>query len=77
MKKKTQAASKSTAERLVRRLRQLEKEWPEGYWLFAASGTLCLMREKSDGRATGAHGGMDPDDIVASFDGIPNDGGDW
>ncbi len=61
---------------LIRRLRQLEKDWPKGYWLFSANGELYLMREKREGRATGIHGAMDQDDIVAELN-IPNDGGDW
>ena len=71
------AANEATLRRLVRRLRQIERDWPEGYWLFSASGSLHLMREKPEGRATGARGGMDQTDIVETFSGIPNDGGDW
>ena len=73
----SEARNEGSLRRLVRRLRQIERDWPEGYWLFSASGTLHLMREKPDGRTTGACGGMDRDDIVESFSGIPNDGGDW
>jgi len=68
---------KNALSKLIKHLRQLEQEWPDGYWLFSASGTLHLMREKPRGRATGINGGMDQKDIVATFDGIPNDGGDW
>ena len=71
------AANEATLRRLVRRLRQIERDWPEGYWLFSASGSLNLMREKPEGRATRARGGMDQTDIVETFSGIPNDGGDW
>ena len=70
-------ADDDTLRRLVRRLHRIESDWPEGYWLFSGSGVLYLMKEKPEGRTTGIKGGMDQNDIVAKFNGIPNDGGDW
>jgi len=62
---------------VVRALRKLEKRWPRGFWLFAASGTLCLMKKKGGKRATLPDGAMDQSCVMATFGGIEVDGGDW
>lgn len=51
--------------------------WPDGYWLFAANGTLYLMRSYQDNRAMTPIGGYDPEYIADAIEGIPCDGGDW
>jgi hypothetical protein len=62
-------------------LKRLAKRWPKSLWLYSASGTLNVMRCEPDGvqhfRPCGRSEGVDPDYIVATVDGIPNDGGDW
>jgi len=59
-------------------LKRLARKWPERLWLFSASGSLHVMM-KDEGRqaATGLSGGIDPDFIVDTIEGIDNDGGDW
>ena len=62
---------------LIRLLRGLEKNWPEGYWLFANGNSLDLMKYGKDGeQVTTAEGGFCDEFVVESFS-IPNDGGDW
>lgn len=36
---------------VIRALRRLEEKWPRDFWLFAASGSLCLMKKKGGKRA--------------------------
>ncbi len=62
--------------KLVAALKRLEKSWPKNYWLYAASGTLCLMR-KVDGQKVMEGEGFDSKYIVATFRKIESDGGDW
>lgn len=62
--------------RCISALERLEKDWPDTLWIFAASGTLCVMKNRQDWRAYLPHGGVDPDYEVASSK-IPCDGGDW
>lgn len=52
--------------KIVRALKKLEKDWPDGYMLFSHSGTLGLYK------GTPCDGGYE----VERFDGIPSDGGD-
>ncbi len=62
----------------VRTLQRLVKRWPESLWIFAAGSDLTVMRYGDDGRRMMTEsGGVDPDYIVQSIDGIPCDGGDW
>jgi len=62
---------------LIKRLEILELEWPGEYWLYAASGVLCLMKYGEDGHPVmTSAGGFDPDYVVHDFS-IPCDGGDW
>jgi len=67
----------------IRALKRAAKIWPDTLWLFSASGSLCVMRNKEDGNRAclidgGLHPseGVDPDYIVDNID-IENDGGDW
>lgn len=60
----------------IKALKTVAKKWPKSLWLFSASGTLCIMKCKPDGRvAMAKFGGVDPDYIVDHID-IKNDGGD-
>lgn len=67
-----------TEKQVIRALRRLEKGWPKHLWLFAAAGTLNLMRVTEYGlHAETSSGGVDPDYSVEDFSGIDCDGGDW
>ena len=60
------------------RLVALNDRWPPGYWLYAASGLLNLMRNGSDGRPVMAEiGGVDQAMIIEEYYKIQCDGGDW
>lgn len=70
--------SKLQQVQVVRALRELEAKWPKDYWLFAAAGTLTLMKKKNGQRVVDKiTGGMDSALSVAQFKGIECDGGDW
>lgn len=57
-------------------LRRLESRWPKSLWLWAASGSLHVMKCEPDGsRKTTATGGY-ADTAKISLS-IPCDGGDW
>ena len=75
----------SEEKRAIASLRRLANSWPDSLWLFAAAGSLCVMKKGPDGNrivipgnagANSPGGGMDPDAQVASID-IECDGGDW
>lgn len=58
-------------------LARIAKRWPKSLWLWAASGSLHVMRCGEDGkRVMTSIGGVDPDYSVASIP-LPCDGGDW
>lgn len=63
----------------IRALKRLAKKWPRSIYLFAANGTLNVLRKLPDGGAsmTGPQGGADPTAIVVTIEGIDCDGGDW
>jgi len=62
----------------IRSLKRLAKKWPKSLWLFSGSGSLWVMKYKSDGSpGMTPSGGVDPDFSVDVIAGIPNDGGDW
>jgi len=61
---------------LCKTLWKLADTWPRDYWLWAASGTLYLMRNIDGERAMTPNGYVDPGAIVEQFN-IPCDGGDW
>lgn len=77
------AAASSKVQKLIRRLKQIQGEWPteEKVWLFCTGNSIYLMATHPDGsrhdhNAAGVSPGMDPDLEIASFR-IPHDGGDW
>ncbi len=58
-------------------LKKAARHWPESLWLFAANGTLCVMRKDRGKRVmTGFGGGVDSNFEVDTID-IEADGGDW
>jgi hypothetical protein len=66
----------------IRELKALAKTFPKSLWLFAASGSLHIMRTKPDGsramyedNSSGI--GVNRDYIVETIQGIEVDGGDW
>lgn len=71
-------AKPMTETQLILALEKLNERWPKGYWLWAASGTLWLMKCNPDGEQMMlSSGGVDPAGIICSFGGITCDGGDW
>ena len=61
----------------VRRLQKLAEDWPETLWLFAANGTLNVMRyDESGEQVMTGEGCVDSEHIVEAID-IPCDGGGW
>ena len=61
----------------IRALTRLSSRWPRSLWLFAASGSMMVMRVDEHGeRAENEHGGVDRRQIVGRVS-IPCDGGDW
>lgn len=76
-------AKKITIEAWIKKAKRLMAQCQEGYWLFAASNSLHVMKSRSDGsRGVMENGGMDPSCDVATIAGgsLPGpevDGGDW
>lgn len=65
-------------QRAINSLKRLAKNWPKSLWLFSGSGSLHVMRVGEEGeQVMNDQQGVDPDYVVATIDGIPNDGGDW
>ena len=64
--------------RWAKRLRRVLAEMPRDVWLFAASGTLCLMAKNEAGEHvdTGRLEGNDQDAVITTLPG-ECDGGDW
>lgn len=66
----------------VRSLQRLASQWPDGLWLYSASGNLWVMKCDENNEQVMlpikgcAGGGTDPGYCVTKID-IPNDGGDW
>lgn len=64
--------------RAIASLERLAKRWPRSLMLFSASGSLLVLR--NDGHSVERLGSRDAAEqyatILASIDGIPNDGGD-
>lgn len=59
-------------------LQNLNDNWNPAYWIYVASGTLCLMKHDKNGkRAMLPDGGYDLDYEVGSYGKIEADGGDW
>lgn len=72
-----------TEKQLISALRKIEKNWPGGYTLFSWSGSLHLLQdelipegEKQYINGHTGYAGSYHDASVATFPGIPNDGGD-
>ena len=63
----------------IRRLKRCLKDHPEGIWLYAASGNLCVMAYKDGDRMLNSSGGMDGDFVIDSVSprDFDIDGGDW
>lgn len=67
---------------LLKSIQRTVDKMPNGYWLFAASGTLWLMRPDKDGNraivpVNGSSGGqMDQNYCVGEIK-CSCDGGDW
>jgi len=62
---------------VINTLYRLKKRWPATLWLFAADGSLHVMRCTKGGKhATVNNGAMDQSKIVATIR-IDTDGGDW
>ena len=66
--------------RAIGTLKRHAKKWPKSLWLFAASGTLCVMQKRKGERvmkdSVRGDGGVDSDYTAATI-GIECDGGDW
>jgi len=61
----------------IKLLKKVVHHWPESLWLYAANGTLCVMRKENGQRVMRSFGGgVDPDYEVDTID-IECDGGDW
>ncbi len=61
-----------------RRLRCVIADAPDGVWIFAAQGTLNIMRYGKDGkRVLTENGCMSQTHIVGFAGGVEIDGGDW
>ncbi len=61
--------------KIIKRLKNIAKVWPDTLWLFSGSGTLCVMRKK-DEKVVMDGFSVDYRYIVDYID-IENDGGDW
>lgn len=57
----------------IKTLQRLGKRWPKSLWLYSASGSLHVMRKDTEGNRTTEDQGF----IVATIEGIENDGGDF
>jgi len=59
-------------------LHQLAKHWPKTLWLFSESGNLEVHKVKPDGtRYMTGGGSVSIEGIVATIQGIVNDGGGY
>ena len=66
-----------TEDAAISALHRLQKKWPKSLWLFAASGTLTVMKKDENGnKRITEFGGFDSDATVTTID-IECDGGDW
>lgn len=62
--------------KIIKRLKNIAKVWPNTLWLFSGSGILYVMKKKDGDTVMNKSGGVDYDFIVDRID-IENDGGDW
>lgn len=61
----------------IRALVRLGRRWPASLGLLSMSGDLLVVRLDEDGGFIHKGEGLDPDAVLATIKGIPNDGGDW
>lgn len=63
----------------IRKFQELADQWPKSLWIFCGGSVgINVLRLNPDGsRKMTNSGGVDPSAIVASIDGIQNDGGDF
>jgi hypothetical protein len=61
----------------IKALQRVAKIWPDSLWLFAASGTLCIMRCEQGERVFRDSEGVDPAYKVTTIQGLFCEGGDW
>lgn len=54
-------------------LQRLARRWPQSLQLVSLGGGLNVFHFGEDK----INGAFDPDKVLASIEGIPNDGGDW
>ena len=67
-----------TRKTVIKKLQELNDNWPKDVWLFAADGTLHLMEFGEDGQPLMTnYGGVDDKAVIKTFTGISCDGGDW
>lgn len=69
---------KTTAEerKAIRALEKLAKTWPKSLMLFSWSGSLCVVKTKSDGTMPIESNREMNERVVGVIRGIGNDGGD-
>lgn len=64
-------------DRAIKALEQLAKRWPQTLTLLSDGGALSVIHS-ADRAAIAEGNGVEREDLVlASIDGIPNDGGGW
>jgi len=63
-------------EKAIASFKRLAKKWPKSLWLYAASGTMCVMKKDEEDRQA-----MDGEEVDAGYNvthiDIECDGGDW
>ena len=62
---------------VINALKRLGKGWPSTLWLYSAGGTLHVMGKRDGKRLMDEKGSFDPEAVLATIEGIDNDGGDW
>jgi hypothetical protein len=62
--------------RAVQSLDRLAKRWPKTLKLVSMGGTLCVVHD-DDERFHSEHSPERGESVLYTFEGIPNDGGDW
>jgi len=63
---------------VIKKLQELNDNWPRDLWLFSGNGMLHLMEYDKNGKPLiTKFGGVDDKAIIKTFVDILNDGGDW
>jgi hypothetical protein len=70
------AALTDEERKAIASLQRLAKRWPQSLKLVSMGGGLHVIRV-GDPRFDGQYPGQRAEAVIASIDGIPNDGGDW